>query len=97
MKDFPLVVLVTVINCLMFFLIIRKLSFVIKKFDEYHQEQIVKEWEKFHKNQKSLNELKELFDMNKQNCANESKGMSTNNWQNTRKAFAPAMRLEANE
>jgi len=89
MKDYYVLSMVCIINFLMFYIILSKLSLMIKKFKEYESQIIEKEDVKFKKNQESLMQLKEMFDLNKANYANENKSGSTNNWENTRKAFMP--------
>lgn len=89
MKDYYVLSMVIIINFLMFYMILSKLSSMIKKFNQYEIEIVEREDTKFKKNQESLMQLKEMFDLNKANYANENKSGSTNNWENTRKAFMP--------
>lgn len=97
MKDYYFLAIVLAINCLMFWLILRKLSLMIEKFKEYEFLNIQREDVKFKKNQESLERLKQLFDRNKENEANESKGVSTNKWDSVRRTFAPMAKRVENE
>ena len=97
MQHYYTLSVVCIVNFLMFFVIISKLSRVIQRFDDYEKEVIEKEDLKFRKNQKSLEDLKELFDLNRSLHTNETKGASTNNWENARKAFSPMTRRVDNE
>ena len=70
---------------------------MIERFDEYEDQILRMEDIKFKKNQKSLEDLKELFDINREVYANGNKTTSTNDWEKARKVFSPQVRRVDNE